>query len=119
MSVFVSAFHILFVGTLFLYVGLARTDLPKWAFPGLLGLGGFIVVYHLYKLYLHISMGKSYWVNLFHILLVGPLLMWIGYNAEKTPRMYFEFLLMLAFAVIGYHGYYSLSSIVVPKPTRD
>jgi hypothetical protein len=50
--------------------------------------------------------GKGYWVNLIHILLVGPLLVYIGYNREKTARLYFELLMMLGFAAIGYHGYY-------------
>jgi hypothetical protein len=54
------------------------------------------------------KLGKGYWVNLIHILLVGPLLLYIGYNGEKTPRLYFELLLMLGFAAIGYHGYYML-----------
>jgi hypothetical protein len=52
------------------------------------------------------KLGKGYWVNLIHILIVGPLLVYIGYNREKTARLYFELLLMLAFAAIGYHGYY-------------
>ena len=52
--------------------------------------------------------GKAYWVNLIHILLVGPVLVYIGYNGEKTQRLYFELLLMLGFAAIGYHGYYML-----------
>jgi hypothetical protein len=34
--------------------------------------------------------------------------MYIGYNAEKTERRFFELLLMLGFAAIGYHGYYIL-----------
>jgi lipoprotein signal peptidase len=50
--------------------------------------------------------GKGYWVSLIHILLVGPLLVFIGYNAEKTSRLYFELLMMLGFAAIGYHGFY-------------
>jgi hypothetical protein len=53
---------------------------------------------------------KPYWVNLIHILLVGPLLVYIGYNRENTKRKYFELLLMLGFASIGYHGYYMIYS---------
>jgi hypothetical protein len=75
-------------------------------YPILLGLGLVVIFYHIYKAYNYMQLGKSYWVNLIHILLVGPLLVYIGYNREKTPRLYFELLLMLAFAAIGYHGYY-------------
>lgn len=52
--------------------------------------------------------GKGYWVNLLHIFIIGPLLIYIGYYGEKTARLYFELLLMLGFASIGYHGYYLL-----------
>jgi hypothetical protein len=43
--------------------------------------------------------------------IVGPILIYIGYNREKTSRKYFEILLMLGFAAIGYHGYYLIKSL--------
>ncbi len=103
---YVHLFHILFVGSLFLYVGIQRTAISSTMYPFLLGLGLFIIFYHIYKTYNYMKLGKGYWVNLIHILLVGPLLVYIGYNKEKTARLYFELLIMLAFAAIGYHGYY-------------
>ena len=62
----------------------------------------------MYKAYKHIIKKESIWISLIHILLVGPLLIYIGYNAEKTSRKFFELLLMLGFASIGYHLYYLL-----------
>jgi Na+-transporting methylmalonyl-CoA/oxaloacetate decarboxylase beta subunit len=107
----VHLFHILIVGSLFLYVGIQKTSIPKIMFPILLGLGIIVILYHTFKAYSHIIKGKGYWVNLIHILLVGPLLIYIGYNREKTARLYFELLLMLGFASIGYHGYYLALSL--------
>jgi hypothetical protein len=107
-SSLVHLFHILIVGGLFLYVGIERTNIPTFMFPLLLGLGVIIILYHMFKVYTYMKQGKGYWVNLIHILLVGPLLLYIGYNGEKTARLYFELLLMLGFAAIGYHGYYML-----------
>jgi hypothetical protein len=75
-------------------------------YPILLALGLIIIFYHSFKVYNYIKQGKGYWVNLIHIFIVGPLLVYIGYNKEKTSRLYFELLLMLGFASIGYHGYY-------------
>ena len=46
------------------------------------------------------------WINYLHILIVGPLLLFIGYKNTETPRYAFELLLMLGFASIGYHLYY-------------
>ena len=102
----VHLFHIIFVGGLFLYVGIQRDKIYKQLFPILLGLGVFIIVYHMYKTYTYLKAGKGYWVNLLHIFIIGPLLIYIGYYGEKTARLYFELLLMLGFASIGYHGYY-------------
>jgi len=104
---FVHLFHILIVGSLFLYVGIQKTNIPKKMFPALLVLGIVIVLYHSYKAYIN----KGYWVNLIHIFLIGPLLIYIGYYGEKVPRLYFELLLMFGFASIGYHGYYLLLSL--------
>jgi Na+-transporting methylmalonyl-CoA/oxaloacetate decarboxylase beta subunit len=105
-EIFVHLFHILIVGSLFLYVGIKRDSIPPYLYPILLGLGIVIIFYHSYKMYNYIKSDKPYWVNLIHILLVGPLLIYIGYNRENTKRKYFELLLMLGFASIGYHGYY-------------
>jgi len=103
---YVHLFHILIVGSLFLYVGIKSTNTPVFMYPVLLGLGVFIIFYHIYKTYLKYSAGKNPWVNLFHIFVVGPLLFYIGYNNRATPRSAYELLLMLGFAAIGYHGYY-------------
>jgi hypothetical protein len=105
-EIFVHLFHVLIIGTLFLYVGITKDKIPSLMYPFLLALGVFIIIYHIYKVYNYIQEGKSYWVNLIHILLVGPLLVYIGYNRENTSRRYYEMLLMLGFASIGYHGYY-------------
>ena len=103
---YVHLFHMLIVGSLFLYVGKYKTLIPAFMYSILLGLGLVIIFYHLFKVYNHIKLGKGYWVNLIHIFMVGPLLVYIGYNREKTERLYFELLLMIGFASIGYHGYY-------------
>jgi hypothetical protein len=103
----ISIFHILVVATLFLYVGIKKTDIPSFMFLSLLGLGAIIIPYHVYKA----SIKKSGWVNYIHIFLVGPLLMYIGYNGAATERRYFELLMMLGFASLGYHGYYILDEM--------
>ena len=100
------------IGGLFLYVGLNREKIPQWAFTGLVGLGGIIMIYHLYKAYIRITNNTTPWVNLIHIFGVAPLLLSIGYTQEKTPRYMYEILLMFGFASIGYHGLYILEDLV-------
>lgn len=105
----VHLFHIFIVGALFLYVGTQRDALnPVW-FQVLFYLGLFIVAYHLFKVYGYIMANKGIWVNIIHILFVGPLLAYIGYYRKDTSRKYFELLLMLGFASIGYHLYYLIA----------
>ena len=43
------------------------------------------------------------WVNAIHVILVAPLLMYIGYHKKDTPRSAYELLLLLGFAAAGYH----------------
>jgi len=104
----VHLFHILVVGSLFLYVGIQKTNIPKKMFSILFGLGIVVVLYHMYKAYLN----NGYWVNLIHIFIVGPLLIYIGYHRGNIARLYFELLLMLGFASIGYHGYYLFKELM-------
>ena len=108
---FVHLFHILFVGGLFLYVGIKGIGIPLFMFPILKYLGIIIIIYHLFKAYLKIQDNKSAWVNYLHILLFGPLLIIIGVNGLDTSRKYFELLLMAGMASIGYHGYYLIQSL--------
>jgi hypothetical protein len=103
-------FHIFFVGPLFLYVAILRTKIPEFMYPFLFGLGIFIILYHSYKTYIKLNNEENPWINLFHIFIVAPVLIYIGYNREKTGRPAFEMLLMLAFSVIGYHSYYLFNS---------
>lgn len=105
-SIYIHLFHILIVGGLFLYVGISKTNLPNFMYNVLIAIGIIILIYHGFKIYKKVMEGKNPWVNYIHFFLVGPLLIFIGINKEKTQRLYFELLLMLAFASIGYHGYY-------------
>lgn len=104
----VNLFHILIVGGLFLYIGIRKENLSNTWFSAIYGLGLFIIAYHAFKIYGYLQADKSIWVNLIHVFIVGPLVAYIGYMGKDTPRKYFEVLLMLAFASIGYHLYYLL-----------
>ena len=105
--VILNIFHLLFVVPLFIYVGIQRTSLPEWAFYSLLGLGIVVLMYQLYKSYIKYSTGAlSLWVNLMHVLIIAPLIIYIGAMGKNTPRSAFEMLLLTAFAAFGYHLYY-------------
>jgi hypothetical protein len=106
---FIHLFHILIVGSLFLYVGITKSNIPNIMYSILTTLGMIIILYHCFKVYKKLNMGINPWINYIHIFIIGPLLLYIGLNREKTQRFYFEILLMLGFASIGYHGYYLIN----------
>lgn len=104
--IILASFHILVVVPFFLYVGFTRAANPEWIYNVLLGLGLFIFAYHAFKAAVrYIARSPYIWVNLFHALLIAPLLVYIGLYGKKTPRAGYELLLIAAFAALGYHMY--------------
>ena len=104
--ILLALFHVTVVSPFLIYVGVQRAATPELIFNGLLGLAGAILLYHLYRAYSKwISGSSSLWVNLIHIVLVVPILLWIGYYKKDTSRQAFEMLLLLAFSALGYHLY--------------
>ena len=99
-----SVFHLLFVAPLFLFIGFQRSAVPEWVYLALFAIGCVVLLYHGIKLIMRIQNGSSYsWVNAIHVLLLAPLLIYIGYHKKETPRAAYELLLMTAFAALGYH----------------
>lgn len=101
-------FHVAIVGPFFFYVATAST-IPTFLFPVLLGLGIVLALYQSYKAITKLMTGApGYKINLFHVAIVAPLLIYIGYAKPDPSDFVYQLLLMLAFAVIGYHGYWLL-----------
>ena len=75
--------HIL-AGLFFIYVGLDKTKKVNLLYYILIGLALVIILYHSYRFYSKYQENKylSY-VNLFHILLNAPLLLYIGLTKGK------------------------------------
>jgi uncharacterized membrane protein len=98
-------FHIFFVGGLLLYVASTRENTQEFVYNLLVILGIVVFIVHAWIAY---SMKKPHllWVNYIHMVYVAPLLVYVGYRKNKTERMYYEMLLLIAFSAIGYHAYY-------------
>jgi len=106
------ALHSLAIGPFFVYVGIQRENTPEPIFTVLGILGLVILFYHSYLAYTKLKEGKSAWVNWIHILLVAPLLLILGYLKKDASRRYFEMLMLLGFAAIGYHGLYLIREMI-------
>lgn len=99
----VNLFHVVFVSSFFIYIGIYREQIYKPVYTLLIIIGIFILVYHSYKSYIRNS---GAWINYLHIFLFAPLILIIGINGTNTSRKYYEMLLMLGMASLGYHLYY-------------
>ena len=107
-------FHILVVAPLFFVIAFFQNKMPDWAYTAILGLGAFVLIYQSYKYVLRLSQKSAYaWVNLFHIFLIAPLLLYIGYRRQETPRFAYELCIMAGFAALGYHTYSAIKMLQV------
>ena len=104
--VLLNLFHIILVAPLFLWAGMIRSNAPEYLYLVLLVLGIILFFYQGYKAYIRFVQKSNYiWVNLLHIILIAPLLIYIGLNKKETPRPAYELLLLAGFSVLGYHLY--------------
>lgn len=102
----VAIFHVAVIVPLLLWVGFNRAATPEWLYSVLFGLGILVLVYHSYKAVSRlIAASPVVWINLIHVLLIAPLLIWIGYYAKRTERPAYDMLLIVAFGAFGYHLY--------------
>jgi hypothetical protein len=112
--------HLIIVVPLFLYVGFTRAETPQWVYLSLFTIGWVILVYHGFKLVLRLkSRSNLAWVNALHVILIAPLLLFIGYHKKETPRFAYELLLMLGFAAGGYHLFSVVKQLDThPEPNK-
>lgn len=99
-------FHILAVFPLLFYIAFFRGLVPVWVYSMLAVIGLVIIVYHTIMAFQRWKGHSPFlWVNIMHILLIGPLLIYIGKNDYSSPKWSFEILALLAFAALGYNLY--------------
>lgn len=112
--IILSLAHLFLIVPFFLYVAFQRAASPEWIYTVLFAVGLIVFAIHSVKgAYRYISGSTYLWVNLFHVILIAPLLIYIGYNGKKTPRPAYELLAMAGFAALGYHVYSILLEVQV------
>jgi hypothetical protein len=95
--------HIFIFAGLLLYIFVKNKNMPQSMNIFLIILGIIVIIYQTYKYIL-----TSYTIYLFHLLVIAPILIYIGYFRPEKDSFVYELVLMLIFATIGYHGYYLL-----------
>jgi hypothetical protein len=102
----IGVLHVAFIVPFLLWVGFNRAATPDWVYPILFGFGLLVIIYHGYKgIGRYFAKSPVVWVHVIHILLIAPLLLWIGHQGKKTERPAYDMLLLLAFGAFGYHLY--------------
>ena len=102
----IALLHVLLVVPFLGYIVYQKAATPEWVYSLLFGLGLFVFAYHSYKsLVRWMAKSPSLWINLFHVILVAPLMIYIGFLGKKTPRSGYELLAILTFGALGYHIY--------------
>ena len=115
MGVALHLFHLLGVVPFFFYIATARASMPEAVFYFLIVLASVLILVHSYKAFVRIRSGSTYfWVNLVHVLIVAPLLLFIGIKGKTTPRAAYEGLLLVTFGALGYHLKLLAEDLAVP-----
>jgi hypothetical protein len=110
---YIHLIHIIIIGSLLLYVGIKGKNMPAFMYPTLLVIGILILVAHGYSVITKYGQKNSgLWVNLFHIIIVAPIILSIGIKGVQSPYYLFQFMIMLGFAAIGYHGYFMIKDLM-------
>lgn len=98
--------HVAVIAPVLLWVGFNRAATPEWMYSVLFGVGIIVLIYHAYKTILRlITKSPLVWMNIIHVLLVAPLLLWIGYYGKRTERPAYDMLLLASFGALGFHLY--------------
>lgn len=91
--------HILILGPLLLYIGMLKPP-QKWLYTILIILGLIAILVFLLKLIL--AWSSLFWV-LWHILIIGIILIWVGIKKDQSPSFLFILLVIIGSAAIGYN----------------
>ncbi len=92
--------HMIIIGPLLVALGFEGRRLPQAAFPAIAVIGVAIGFYHGYR---YLSSGFRP-INLFHLLVVAPVITYIGIRGRRNAGFAFNIAAMLGFAAIGYNG---------------
>jgi len=104
MQLITSILYIIFAVPLLLYVGFQRAATPEWVYNVLYGIGLLLLVYSGYYTIIGLyAKSSSVWLSLIHLVLVAPLLLWVGYASKKTERPFYELFLIAGFGALGYN----------------
>jgi hypothetical protein len=93
--------HILVSAPLMIYVGHDRGTGPKWLYQLVLVVGILTLLYHAYlAITKYTNTNYISWVNLIHVLVVAPLLIYVGLNKKNVVYPFSQICLVLGYGAL-------------------
>jgi uncharacterized membrane protein len=116
--IFVNAFHVFLVAPALIYIGLVKPKTPAFLYTVLLVVGALMIPLHLYNA-IKCLMGRMFepamWY-LVHVLLLAPLLIYIGkFGRDRTAQSAFLALAIIGFAALAFHGTHLVKRLMAQK----
>jgi hypothetical protein len=99
---YINLIHIFFTGPLLIYIGLFKPEF-QWIYWLLFLTGLYVMIRFSIWLAQVKELANHHAWYLMHILLVVPLLLYVGWMKKETPSTIFSLLLALGIAAFGYH----------------
>mgnify|MGYP003978945813 FL=1 len=93
--------HILVSAPLMIYVGHDRGTGDNWLYQLVLVVGILALLYHAY-LFINKYTNTNYisWVNLIHVLVVAPVLIYIGLNKKNVVYPFWQICIVLGYGAL-------------------
>jgi len=103
----VSIIHVFIIVPFLLYCVSKGNSMSVYVKYALLLTGAYVMLFHGYKILTNsLNLSVIRIINWIHLIIIGPLLIYIGYTAPNTRANYFDYLGIIAYAALVYHGYY-------------
>jgi hypothetical protein len=103
----ISLIHVFIIVPFLLYCVSKGNNMSIYLKYALQIFGGFIILFHGYRILTNpLTFSVIRMINWFHLFIIGPLLVYIGYTAPNTNAKYYDYLAIIAYAALIYHGYY-------------
>ena len=103
----VSIIHVFIIVPFLLYCVSKGNSMSLYIKYALQLFGAYVILFHGYKILTNpFTFSVIRIINWFHLLIIGPLLLYIGYTVPNTGAKYYDYLAIIAYAALIYHGYY-------------
>ena len=103
----VSIIHVFIIVPFLLYCVSKGNNMSLYLKYALLIFGVYVILFHGYKILTNsFTFSIIRIINWIHLVIIGPLLIYIGYTAPNAGAKYYDSLAIIAYGALIYHGYY-------------